>query len=314
MSLENIWHSWRTFRKGKQSTPELERFQYHLEAELFKLATDLQNGTYRHGTYKTFVVCDNKRREIAVAGIRDRVVHRLLYDYLNLIYDRSFIYDAWLCRKEKGLLGAIERAQRFLDANPDTYIWKADIRKFFDHVDHEVLLNLLSKKITDGKALQLLKEVICSFSKAKGVGVPIGNLTSQILANIYLNELDRFVKHELKAKHYLRYGDDFIVLGADLLDLGCIRRETIGFLEEKLKLQMNTGSDLILKAKNGLKFLGVWIYSGQRTLSERNCRRLRTRLTCQNAASYYGLVQKHGSREMKQEFGFLLSGTMIWKS
>ena len=114
LSLKNIWRSWFEFKKGKNYTSELHDFQYNLEKELYGLFQDLQNGFYRHGGYRKFVVSDNKRREISVASIRDRVVHRLIYDYLEKVYDKTFIYDAWSCRKEKGLLGAIERAQNFL--------------------------------------------------------------------------------------------------------------------------------------------------------------------------------------------------------
>ena len=114
MSLENIWRSWFEFRKGKRVGDEIHAFQYYLEKNLYELFQDLNNGRYRHGGYRKFVVCDNKRREISVASVRDRVVHRLLYDYLEKIYDKTFIDDAWSCRKGKGLLGAIERAQGFL--------------------------------------------------------------------------------------------------------------------------------------------------------------------------------------------------------
>lgn len=114
LSLKNIWRSWFAFRKGKRTSNELHDFQYHLEKNLYGLFKDLNQGTYRHGGYRQFTVCDNKRREISVANIRDRVVHRLLYDFLEKIYDKTFIYDAWSCRKNKGLLGAINRTNYFL--------------------------------------------------------------------------------------------------------------------------------------------------------------------------------------------------------
>ena len=114
LSLKNIWVSWFGFRKGKKASDELHRFKYYLEKNLFQLFQDLNNSSYKHGNYRKFIVCDNKRREISVASIRDRVVHRLVYDYLEKTYDRTFIYDAWSCRKGKGLLGAIERTACFL--------------------------------------------------------------------------------------------------------------------------------------------------------------------------------------------------------
>ncbi|MEK7524642.1 MAG: hypothetical protein AAB588_06490 [Patescibacteria group bacterium] len=163
LGLENIWHSWFAFRKGKRGTNELHEFQYYLESNLFELYKDLNEGKYRHGGYKKFVVSDNKRREVSVASIRDRVVHRLVYDYLNGIYNKTFIYDAWSCRTNKGLLGAIERAQAFLKKHPHSYVWKGDVKKFFDSVDQKTLLGILSLKIKDARSYNLLGEIIDGF-------------------------------------------------------------------------------------------------------------------------------------------------------
>jgi RNA-directed DNA polymerase len=136
--LKNIWKSWFNFKKGKHMTAELHAFQFYLEKNLFELQRDLGNGGYRHGTYRKFVVCDNKRREISVAGIRDRVVHRLIYDFLVPLYDKTFVFDAWSCRVGKGLLGAIERAQEFLRKSPHAYVWRADIKKFFESFKKQI--------------------------------------------------------------------------------------------------------------------------------------------------------------------------------
>jgi len=149
-------------------TDELHVFQFHLERNLFELQRDLENGTYRHGGYKKFTVCDNKKREISVAGIRDRVVHRLIYDYLIPIFDRTFIFDAWSCRKGKGLIGAIIRAQDFLKKNPRAYVWRADVRKFFDSVNHGVLLDAIFRKVRCPAARQLIREVVESFPQGGG--------------------------------------------------------------------------------------------------------------------------------------------------
>jgi len=163
LRLKNIWRSWFNFHKNKNMTAELHEFQFYLEKNLFELQRDLDSGRYRHGAYRKFTVCDNKRREISVSGIRDRVVHRLLYDYLVPIFDKTFIYDAWSCRTGKGLLGAIERAQEFLRKNPRAYVWRGDVRKFFDSVDQAVLVKLIQRKVSDPKALWLIWEVIGSF-------------------------------------------------------------------------------------------------------------------------------------------------------
>lgn len=164
LGLGSIWGAWFEFRKGKRMSLEMHEFQYNLEDRLFDLYNDLNNGTYKHGPYRHFVVCDNKRREISVSSVRDRVVHRLLYDYLTPIWDKTFIHDAWSCRKGKGLLAAIERTQKFMQDYPHAYVWKADIKKFFDNVDHKILLKIIARKINDPKALGLVKTVVMSFT------------------------------------------------------------------------------------------------------------------------------------------------------
>lgn len=163
MSLSNIWRIWYLFRRGKKNTYELNNFEYYLEKNLYNLWKDLNSNLYRHGFYWKFISFDNKKREIAVASIRDRVVHRLLYEYLVSVYDKTFIYDVWSCRRGKGLVSAIERTEYFLTRFPNIFIWRTDIKKFFDNVDQEILSNILLRKIIDKCALALLKEIIRSY-------------------------------------------------------------------------------------------------------------------------------------------------------
>lgn len=301
LGLGSVWKAWFEFRKGKRMSEEMHEFQYHVEAHLAQLHQDLNGGTYKHGPYRSFTVCDNKRREISVSSVRDRVVHRLLYDYLVPIWDKTFIYDAWSCRKGKGLLAAIERTQDFLKSFPNAYVWRADVRKFFDSVNQEVLLKLVKRRVKDPKALELIAEVIQSYSPQKeGVGMPIGNLTSQIFSNIYLNELNRFIKHELKPKAYLRYGDDFLLFEMDLKNLQRMQKEATAFLSNELKLTMHAKNNLIVKARHGLKFLGVELWSSGRRLSKRNKIRIGTRLDIRNTPSYHGVVSKHGGPKMQK--------------
>ncbi len=137
--------------------------------------------------------------------------------------------------------------------------------------------------------------------------MPIGNLTSQIFANIYLNELDRFVKHELKIKKYLRYGDDFILIEQDLQKLERARTQVIYFLQTVLNLDLNLKHDRIMKARQGLKFLGVMIYPHQRKLTARNLGRIKRRISHRNFGSYYGLITKHGKPKLQKEFAWLIS-------
>lgn len=313
ISLANVWRSWYRFRGGKRHTLELEHFLYYLERNLKQLWQELDSSTYRHGPYEKFIVTDTKRREISVALIRDRIVHRLLYDYLYLVYDTTFIYDAWSCRKDKGLLGAIERTEKFLRAYPHSFIWRADITKFFDSVDRSVLKRTMERKIKDPIAQKLLYEIIDSYpdpaSYKKSAlphpkGIPIGNLTSQIFANIYLNELDRFVKHDLKPLGYTRYGDDFILIGSSQSELEASRNKVNDFLKVNLRLDINPKNDIMVKAKNGIHFLGVDIFPYGRRLRSRNVKQAMNNLTASNLSSYYGLVYKHQKLKVRKSYSW----------
>lgn len=311
LGLGNIWKAWFAFRKGKRMSDEMHEFRYHLEDRLLELCEDLNDGTYKHGQYRHFMVCDNKRREISVSPIRDRVVHRLLYDYLVPIWDKTFIHDAWSCRKGKGLLAAIERTQQFLKSHPRSYVWRSDVQKFFDSVDQKVLFNLLKRRVKDVKALLLIWEVLKSYSThAEGVGMPIGNLSSQIFSNIYLNELDRFVKHGLKPKAYLRYGDDFVLFETDEEKLKNMRSETTDFLSRELRLILHAKNNLIVKARHGLKFLGTELWSSGRRLSKRNKIRIFNRLNLKNIPSYHGVVLQHGGSKMSERLNWEISNLL----
>ena len=177
------------------------------------------------------------------------------------------------------------------------------MKKFFDSVYQEILLKILSFRIKDSRTLDLLKEIIYSFtSTGEGkIGMPIGNLTSQIFANIYLNELDRFVKHDLGAKSYLRYGDDFIIVENDLEKLKFFRTQVTNFLHQKLKLTVNPKSDKILKPSQGLHFLGIKFWPSGRNLNTRSLMRARTRLNSSNLSSYSGLIKTHCNKK-KQKY------------
>ncbi|MFA4890767.1 MAG: reverse transcriptase/maturase family protein [Candidatus Gracilibacteria bacterium] len=300
--LSNIYHSWFAYRKGKKSSINLDIFQYNLEKELDGLAKDLNDGTYKHGSYKKFTVSDNKKREISVATVRDKVMHRLVYDYLTNIFDKTFIYDAWSCRKGKGLMGAVDRTQKFIKKYENGFVWRADVKKFFDNVDHDILLTTLKRKIKDKKTFLLLTEIIKSFSTKKGKGMPIGNLTSQIFSNIYLNELDRYIKHKLKIKAYLRYGDDFLIFDNSEDYLEKTKALTANFLRDKLNLELHAKNNYIVKTKHGLKFLGLVLYPDERRINKRNCKKLRSKLNMKNVSSYWGIVKKHSDMKAIQEF------------
>ena len=164
MSIPKIWQAWRRFARGKRKTPEYHDFVFNLESNLRKIHEDLCRRTYIHGSYDVFETYENKKRTILVAKWRDRVMHRLVYDYLVEIYDESFIYDLWSCRKGKGLTGAIERSQLLLRRNQHAFVWRSDVKKFFDSVDQDVLLTVLRKKIVRPNVLWIIEKIIHSYS------------------------------------------------------------------------------------------------------------------------------------------------------
>ena len=214
--------SWFEFRKGKRQKPDVQVFERHLEENLFKLHWELKNGYYSHQPYESFLIFDPKLRKIHKATVRDRIVHHAVFRVLYGVFDSSLIFDSYSCRVKKGTHKAVRRLEQFLESRNNNqpcprYALKCDIRKFFASVDHEILKRLITRRVTDVKVLSLLSRIIDSFDEAKkdhsgtrSRGLPIGNLTSQLFANIYLNELDKYVKHKLKIKHYVRYTDDFI--------------------------------------------------------------------------------------------------------
>ena len=231
ISLADVWRSFVAFRTGKKPSRAIVEFEYDLLDNIIKLAAELQTGSYKHSPYAHMIVNDNKRRDIAVASVRDRVVHRLLYDYLVTIWDKTFNYDAWSCRQNKGLHGAIDRSQRFMRQYKDGWLWRGDITKLFDSVDKHTMKRLLRRRVNDPTALWLLDEIIDSYSSFESArGIPIGNLTSQTLANIYLNEFDRFIKHSIKPSSYLRYGDDWLCFMSDKVQLENARLKAESFL------------------------------------------------------------------------------------
>lgn len=259
--MENLFEAWREFKKGKRGKLDVQRFEFNLEDNLFELHQELKSGTWRHSHYTAFNVCDPKLRRIHKACVRDRVLHHAIFRVLCPIFDKSFIFDSYSCRLEKGTHGAVNRLEKFcrqLSRNNRRNIFalKCDVRKFFDSIDQEILLKLIRNKITDEKALRLIGDIIGSFKKTEGRGLPLGNVTSQLFANIYLNELDQFVKHSLRIKHYLRYCDDFIILSGDIKYLEKSVSKIDIFLSDKLKLSLHPDKITIKKLCRGIDFLG----------------------------------------------------------
>jgi retron-type reverse transcriptase len=290
VNYEAVYRAWLAFRKGKQPTAPIDRFAYNLEADLERLSDDLSRDAYRHGGYQQIILHEKKRRDLAVAGVRDRVVHRLLYDYLLPIFDPVFDPDVWSCRHGKGLHKCVARTQTLLRTYPLSYVWRADITKFFDSVNQRLLVDCLGRRIGDDKvAMRLCREVIDSYHVRPGCGIPIGNLTSQLFANIYLHEFDRYVRHRLKPQAYVRYGDDFILFYVTCRRTRLASTEAMAFLAEQMNLIVNPKNDIVIAVRQGLKFLGHTVTADSAQVDIYTTRRVLQRVNWHNASSYRAL-------------------------
>jgi len=262
--FKNILKSYYLARKRKNTKTYVIDFEWNLERELLEIQKELQEKTYQPGSYKNFYVSDPKKRLVYVASFKDRIVHHALCNVIEPIFDKGFIYDSYACRKNKGTHCAVMRLKKFLRilyfkcGSNNFYILKCDISKFFDNVDKEILFELIKKKIKDKNILRLIKKILNSTNGPKGI--PIGNLTSQLFANIYLNELDQFVKHHLRIKYYTRYMDDFVIVSDDKNQLKIWREEIKNFLQNHLQLILHPQKQEILPAKIGVDFLGFHVF------------------------------------------------------
>ncbi len=278
-STEHLFQCWDHFRRGKRKRKDIQCFERNLEDNIFQLQNDLVSFQYQHAPYDQFYVTDPKQRHISKAIVKDRLVHEMLYSTLTPIFDRTFIFHSLSCRVGKGTHMGVEQLRQMLrkvsaNGQRPCYALKMDIRRFFDTVDHSILKTLLRKNIADEKVLKLIDTVIDSFN----TGVPLGNVTSQLFANVYLHELDDFVKQELKERYYLRYCDDFIILSNDQDHLKsliiCIRE----FLTKNLKLELHPKKVTIRKWSQGIDFIGYLLFPKYTLVRVRTKRRMKKKL------------------------------------
>ena len=217
ISVENLLAAWKEFRKGKRLKADVAEFEINLENNLFDLHHQLVSGMWKPDPYEAFFVHDPKLRRIHKATVRDRVLYQAVYRALYQIFDPGFIHHSFSSRNLKGTHAGMLSLERYIQKISKNYqhagyVLKCDIRKFFDSIDQTILLGLIQKKIADSDLFLLIQKIVASFSIASGKGLPLGNVTSQLFANIYMNELDQYVKRELKAKCYVRYCDDFAIV------------------------------------------------------------------------------------------------------
>jgi len=317
ISVDNLLEAWQEFIRGKRNRMDVQMFSFNLMDNLLSLHYDLVGHKYKHGGYQKFKISDPKPRTIHKASVRDRLLHRAVYRILYSFFDKIFISDSFSCRNGKGTHKALDRFKQFhgiVAKNKTRTCWvlRCDIKKFFASVDQRILIKILQKHIPDRATINLLKEVIFSF---KPNGLPLGNLTSQLFANIYLNELDQFTKHNLKVKHYIRYSDDFVVLSEDKCYLENLIPKVKEFLLKSLKLAVHPNKISIKTIYSGVDFLGWVNFSDYRVLRTKTKNRILAKIKENSSLeilnSYLGLLN-HGNAEKIR--GIIEERVFLWQS
>ena len=264
------------------------------------------NGTYIPLPYSSFYISDPKPRHIHKANIRDRVLHQAIFRVLYPIFDKTFIHDSYSSRVDKGTHAGVARLLDFLrkaSANyqKPAFALKCDVSRFFDLIDHRILLELIARRIHDEHCLTLVRQIVESFSTAPGKGLPLGNVTSQLFANIYLNELDQFVKHSLKRHWCLRYCDDFVMVGSDREELHALIEPIRQFLDERFVLTLHPRKIVLRSYQQGVDFLGYVLRPHVTTLRTNTRRRLLRRVTGPNLSSYLGVLSHCRGYKIKKQ-------------
>lgn len=294
--FENLHKAWEKARRGKRYREDVLSFNRNYEEHLIEIQNQLIYETYEVGRYHSFYVFEPKKRLIMSLPFKDRIVQWAIYQQLFPLYEKTFISDSYACRQGKGTHKAADKLEYWLrqtERKPERYYYlKMDISKYFYRVDHEILLKILDRRIKDKRLLNLLEKIInCETTKfglpmgkepdevevedrLGNKGMPIGNLTSQMFANIYLNEVDQYAKHELGLHYYIRYMDDIIILHHDKKYLARVKEDLRIFLDENLRLNLNNKT-AIRPCSMGIDFVGFRIWATHRRLKKKTALKIK---------------------------------------
>lgn len=307
--------AYRNARKQKRYRDEILVFSNDLDAHLLAIQEQMRAGTFRFGPYRRHWVYVPKKRLVMALPFDSRIVQWSVYQALNPFFDKIMIEDSYACREDKGSLAAAQRLQYWLkiaEGKPQQwYALKLDISKYFYRVDHAVLLEILGERIKDPQLLDLLRNIIdCDGERfglprfmgpddaaeadwLDGIGMPIGNLTSQLFANIYLNELDQFCKHTLHIRRYIRYMDDVIILAPDKETANQWKEEIGQFLSDRLHLDLNRKT--AVRPADKIEFVGYIVTARRLRLRKQTTRRIKS--------AFRGICKKYFAGELtKAEF------------
>jgi RNA-directed DNA polymerase len=307
--FENLYWAFRAARKGKRSRAAVAAFEFDLEHNLLTLQDELRDQTYRPGDYDNFYIYEPKRRLVSAAPFRDRVVHHALCQVIEPIWECRFIHTSFACRVGKGTHKALDQCHAW--ARRYRYAFHGDVVKYFPSIDHQIMRSLLARRIADRQVMWLIDTILESgagiqsqeyppayfpgddlFAALRPRGLPIGNLTSQFWANVYLHELDIFVKHQLHCRKqrgaYLRYMDDFVLFSDDKVQLHDWKAAMQDLLADHLRLVLHPKKSLIFPVKVGIDFCGFRIYPTHRRLRRSSVRRFVRRFRRQREAYQQG--------------------------
>lgn len=267
---ENLRLAFIKATRGKRGKAEVIAYRSELEANLQALRNQLLAHDVDVGHYHFFTVHDPKERIICAASFPERVLHHAVMNVCEPVLERYAIHDSYACRKGKGMHAAVRRAQAFTRRHP--WYLKLDIRKYFDSIDHRIVLDLLSRRFKDAALLELFAKILSTYETAPGKGLPIGNLISQHLANFYLGHLDHCITETIRVTGYVRYMDDFVLWADDKETLNHHLQTIRAFLESALKLELKDNVQ-INRCARGLPFLGYRVFAGRLALGPRARRR-----------------------------------------
>ena len=309
-TFANICEAYRKAALGRRYTSEVLSFHNNLEENLFSIQEDLVHRTYQPGPYWTFTLYEPKERLIYVSPFRDRVVHHAIMNVIEPIWNNLFLYDSYACRKNKGSHEAMYRVvQFFREAKQQydhVYCFKGDVTKFFPSINHHILMEIIERKIKCRETLSLIRKIVFNAGDAAdpdSKNMPIGSLLSQWSANLYLNELDYYIKHQMRVKFYVRYMDDFVLIDDDKTRLHIYKAEISSYLNDHLRLQLNPKSD-IYPADRGIDFVGYRIWPGYRLVRKKALVRATKRFKKLSDDYEHGLVDlAHVNSSVMSWFG-----------
>lgn len=349
VDYENLYAAYLAARLSKRYRNEVLGFSARLEENLVRIQEELLNGTYRMGRYREFYIYEPKQRLIMAQPFRDRVVQWAIYRILHPLFVKSYISDSHACIDGRGVHSGVQRLHYWLkmvNKKPEKYYYlKLDISKYFYRIDHEILTNILRRKIKDEKLLALLDKIINSetnFGLPPGMapgevkkserisskGMPVGNLSSQMFANLYLNELDQYCKRTMKIRYYVRYMDDVIILHDDKKMLHAWKNQIDAFLQENLRLDLNDKT-CIRPITLGIEFCGYKVWATHIKLRKSTALKMKRQLkqvkekfaegkitltrAMQTVHSYAGILKHCNSHNLKTKiFGDFEAGTEGW--